>query len=137
MKFIANTLHVAKFLDRKIKFNEAINDTSFALELLKFKEDEEGCITSSDVIKKIANDGNNNNNQQRTVLCDFLVVQPIEQIDVLFRPVGADVHVLFITQSAPLPIVSKGEYLHQGKNVGRLLSKFPGGEILTLSLIHI
>ena len=50
------------------KFNEAINDTSFALELLKFKEDEEGCITSSDVKKKIANDGNNNNNQQRNLV---------------------------------------------------------------------
>ena len=53
------------------KFNEAINDTSFALELLKFKEDEEGWITSSDVKKKIANDGNNNNNnnnQQRNLV---------------------------------------------------------------------
>ena len=61
---------------------------------------------------------------------DYKSVEAIEQIDVLFGPIGTEVKALFLASAPPLAIVGKGQLLHQGKAVGRLLRQFTGGEVL-------
>ena len=68
--------------------------------------------------------------EERTVLGDLLVVEAIEQIDVLFGPIGTEVKALFLASAPPLAIVGERELFHEGKDVGRLLRQLTGGEVL-------
>ena len=56
--------------------------------------------------------------------------EAIEQIDVLFGPIGTEVKALFLASAPPLAIVGERELFHEGKDVGRLLRQLTGGEVL-------
>ncbi len=68
--------------------------------------------------------------KKRTVFRDLLVIETIQQIDVLVRPIGSDVQTFLVANGTPFAIVGKGEFLHQGQHIRRLLRKLAGGKVL-------
>ena len=56
--------------------------------------------------------------KKRTVLRDLLVIEAIEQINVLVRPIGSDVQSFLFANGTPFAIIGKGEFLHQVNKSG-------------------